>query len=496
VALAGSPPPWNNPALLDTAEAASRIVTLALEHNRLYDDLRFQIRHDALTGLANRMLFEERLGRALREAEQRRRKLAVLFVDLDHFKQVNDELNHRAGDLYLCEMANRMKNAVRSLDLVARIGGDEFIVMLPHVRDAEEAVGVAERLLAAIQKPLRLEGRELSPTASAGLALYPDDAPTADQLQRFAGLAMHSARQAGCGQVHTFSQRNETLDRARLEEVLRLALRDGRFVVHYQAKASPTGRFMGFEALLRLNHPERGLVQPLEFIPTAERSGLIVPIGAWVLEEVCRQIAAWRDRGFGEMAVAVNVSTLQLDRPDFVAAVMTCLRRSGVAPWHLELELTESILITGSECALRQMRELRALGVRLSIDDFGTGYSSLGYLHRLEIDTVKLDRSFVQPIEKDNMARWLVQAMIGIAQGLGLGVIAEGVETEGQRDALVAAGCPVMQGFLFAKPASAQDLEPLLALLADDLPLRADIVPSGPAEAGAEALMVALGGER
>jgi len=454
-----------------TAEAVTQLVCLAIEHNRMYEDLQFQIRHDPLTGLANRVLFEERLERGLREAQQRRQKLAVLFVDLDRFKEVNDTLNHRAGDQCLCEIAGRMKNAVRPMDLVARIGGDEFIVMVPNVKDAEEASMVAERVLTAIQEPLSIEGYELHPTASAGVAVFPDDAVNSEQLQRFADTAMYSAKESGRNCVQLFARRNETLDRARLEDELRTALRQGHFVVYYQAKVSQEGRLMGFEALLRLNHPKFGLIPPLEFIPTAEKSGLIVPIGAWVLVEVCRQIADWRMRGYGEIAVAVNVSAVQLDQPDFAESVAACLRRSGVAPWHLELELTESVLVTGSERAQRQMRQLRALGVRLSIDDFGTGYSSLSYLHRLQVDTVKLDQSFVQPIEKDKMARWLVQAMIGIAQGLGLGVIAEGVETEGQRAALIAAGCPIMQGFLFARPAPATELEPILRLSTTDSPL-------------------------
>ena len=233
-------------------------------------------------------------------------------------------------------------------------------------------------------------------------------------------------------------------------------------MVHYQAKVTRDDQLAGFEALLRLNHPKFGMIPPLDFIPAAERTGLIMPIGAWVLDEVCRQIAAWRCAGLGEIAVAVNVSSVQLSQPDFAESVTACLLRHEVAPWHLELELTESILISGSESVLRQMRQLRTLGVRLSIDDFGTGYSSLSYLYRLEVDTVKLDKSFIQPMENDKMARWLVHSMIGIAHGLGLGVVAEGVETEGQRAALIEAGCVQMQGYLFARPLAAADLEPLL----------------------------------
>jgi EAL domain-containing protein (putative c-di-GMP-specific phosphodiesterase class I) len=262
--------------------------------------------------------------------------------------------------------------------------------------------------------------------------------------------------------VQSFSARNQTLDRVRMDRELRIALSEHLFAVHYQPKVAADGHFGGFEALLRLNHPRHGEIPPDRFIPVAEDSGFIVPLGAWVLDEVCRQMADWRERGMGQISVAVNVSSMQIGRPDFTQMVQDCLVRHGISPWSVELELTESLLINGGEEPQRQMQQLRALGIRFSIDDFGTGYSSLSYLHRLPVDAIKLDRSFVQSIDTDPAARRLVRAMINVAEGLGLNVIAEGVETEAQRVELIAAGCPMMQGYLFSRPKPACELETYL----------------------------------
>ena len=262
--------------------------------------------------------------------------------------------------------------------------------------------------------------------------------------------------------MQSFGARDQTLDRVRLVRELRIALRDRAFAVHYQPKLAADGHFGGLEALLRLEHSALGRITPDQFIPVAEESGLIVPLGAWVLDEVCRQMADWRARGLGLISVAVNVSSVQICRPDFARAVEDCLALHDISPWSVELELTESLLIGGAEEPQRQMRQLRALGIRFSIDDFGTGYSSLSYLHRLPVDAIKLDRSFVQSIDTDPAALRLVQAMISVAESLGLNVVAEGVETEAQRITLIAAGCPMMQGFLFSRPQPASELEDYL----------------------------------
>jgi diguanylate cyclase (GGDEF)-like protein len=443
-------------------EIAERTARLAIEQSRLYDSLHYQAHHDNLTGLPNRALFEEHLDRALNEAAALGRHVAVLFVDLDRFKRVNDTFSHRVGDLFLREMANRMKGALRPSDTVARIGGDEFTIVLHEVRDASEAAQIAGRVMDAMRPPLSIEGHEIVASASIGIALFPEDGNDAETLQRAADAAMYYAKDLGRDRAESFSTRNETLDLTRMDEELRVALREGYFVVHYQPKVGVDRKLAGFEALVRMNHPVHGLIPPLNFIPLAESNGLIVPLGAWVLNEACRQIAAWEARGLSPISMAVNVSPVQICRSDFAKSVAECLARNGVAASSLELELTESLLINAVGEAQEQLRALRALGIRLSIDDFGTGYSSLSYLHRLPVDAIKLDRSFVQSIDTDDLAQRLVNAMIGVAHGLGLSVVAEGVETEAQRDALLTAGCSLMQGFLFAHPQPAAELEEFL----------------------------------
>jgi diguanylate cyclase (GGDEF)-like protein len=445
------------------AEMGERMGRLAIEQSRLYDGLQFQAHHDSLTGLANRAAFEDRLDRSLHEAAVLGQRIAVLFVDLDRFKNVNDTFSHRVGDLFLCEIAGRMKKTLRPSDTVARIGGDEFTIVANDVKDANEAGEIAARILDAIRQPLFIDGHEIAASASVGIALFPEDGADAEKLQRAADAAMYCAKDLGRDRAQAFSTRNEILDRVRMDEELRAGLREGYFVVHYQPKVSADRKLAGFEALVRMNHPVHGMIPPMSFIPVAESTGLIVPLGAWVLDEACRQIAAWESRGLRPISVAVNVSPVQICRPDFAESVAECLGRHGVAASSLELELTESLLINAAGVAQDQLRALRILGVRLSIDDFGTGYSSLSYLHRLPVDAIKLDKSFVQSIDTDKLAHQLVHAMIGVAHGLGLKVVAEGVETEGQRDALLEAGCSLMQGFLFARPRPAAELEEFLS---------------------------------
>jgi diguanylate cyclase (GGDEF)-like protein len=429
------------------AEMGARMAGLAIERSRLYDGLRFQANHDSLTGLPNRAAFEKRLDRSLREAEGLGQRLAVLFVDLDGFKAVNDAFSHRVGDLFLREVAGRIAKTLRPIDTVARIA---------------EVSEIAARVLDAIRQPLSIEGHEIGASASVGIALFPDDGADAETLQRAADAAMYCAKDLGRDRAQTFGARNDTLDRVRMDEALRVALREGYFVVHYQPKVGVDRKLAGLEALVRMNHPAHGLIPPMSFIPLAESTGLIVPLGAWVLDEACRQIAEWKLRGLNPMSVAVNVSPIQIHRPDFARWVQECLARHGVAASSLELELTESLLIGAAGVAQEQLQALRIMGVRLSIDDFGTGYSSLSYLHRLPVDAIKLDKSFVQSIDTDRLAHQLVHAMIGAATGLGLNVVAEGVETESQREALLAAGCSLMQGFLFARPQPACELEEFL----------------------------------
>jgi diguanylate cyclase (GGDEF)-like protein len=444
------------------AETGARMAGLAIEQSRLYDGLHFQANHDSLTGLANRAAFEDRLDRSLREAEVLGQRLAVLFIDLDRFKAVNDAFSHRVGDLFLREVAGRIEKALRPGDTVARIGGDEFTVVVNDVKDAVEVSEIAARILDAIRQPLAIDGHQIEASASVGIAVFPDDGTDAETLQRAADAAMYCAKDLGSDRAQTFAARNETLDRVRMDEALRVALREGYFVVHYQPKVGIDRKLAGLEALVRMNHPAHGRIPPMSFIPVAESTGLIVPLGAWVLDEACRQIAAWELRGLSAVSVAVNVSPVQIRRADFAKSVADCLARHGVAASSLELELTESLLINAAGVTQEQLGALRNIGVKLSIDDFGTGYSSLSYLHRLPVDAIKLDKSFVQSIDTDPLAHRLVHAMVDVGTGLGLSVVAEGVETEGQRAALLAAGCSLMQGFLFSHPKPACEVEEFL----------------------------------
>ena len=445
-------------------ESASRLAQLAIEHSRYHEELHFRAHHDTLTSLPNRAELLQRLETELANARVYIRPLAVLFVDLDNFKQTNDQFSHRTGDLLLCEVAGRIRRTLRGGDTVARIGCDQFHVILPDVAGATEAAEVAARLLAVIAQPFQADGHELGASASIGIALFPQDGTTADQLLSRADVALHSARDAGRNRAHVFSSTLETTGKAQMESEICSALREGRFLLHYQPKVTAQGRLAGLEALIRLSHPERGIIPPADFIPIAEQSDLIVQIGKWVLDEVCRQIVCWRQNGYGQISVAVNASPVQLERPDFAESVEDCLARHGVPASSIEIELTENILIANGGESIRQMRALRALGVRFSIDDFGAGYSALGYLHQLPVDAIKLDRSFVQSLETSDAACRIVAGLITVARGLGLNVVAEGVETEGQRLALLSARCPQMQGYYFARPCLAEDLGEILSM--------------------------------
>jgi diguanylate cyclase (GGDEF)-like protein len=439
-----------------------RLARIAMEHNRIYHNLHFEAHHDSLTGLPNRALFEERLETSLLEAAVMGRKLAVLFIDMDGFKQINDSFSHRFGDRFLCEIAARMKKAMRPGDIIARIGGDEFTVLADGIAGIGEAEAICERILHAVRQPMVIDGREVAASASIGIAAYPEDGNNAEQLLQHADAAMYSAKDCGRSSIQPFATRDGGIDRFRMNEQLKLAIENDGFVVHYQPKVGVDGTLAGLEALVRMKHSEYGPIPPASFISVAEANGLIVPLGAWVLEEACRQSADWKARGLGRIPIAVNVSPVQISRTGFAAMVEECLARHGVPPASIELELTESLLLGGAHEPKEQMRALRSLGVRFSIDDFGTGYSSLSYLHRLQVDAIKLDKSFVQSIDTDELAYRLVKAMIGVAQGLGLTVVAEGVETQEQRASLIAAGCPYMQGYLFAHPLPADEIETLL----------------------------------
>lgn len=426
------------------------------EHKALAEQLEHQALHDPLTGLPNRILLEDRLRLTLRRARRRGGEVAVLFVDLDNFKVVNDSLGHEAGDRLLVAVTKRLQAVVRPEDTVARLGGDEFIFLLEDA-GLERASSTAERILAKLGSPIALKGRKVYATPSIGVALGGDDTERAEDLLRDADLAMYRAKHAGKARYAVFEEgmNRRALDRLELEQDLRRALERGEFETYYQPKVSlQSGRVVGFEALLRWHHPDRGLLPPKEFVPLAEETGLIIPIGEWVLEEVCRQANEWQELYPDEVpaAVCVNLSTRQFREPDLPQTVARILEQTGMMPDRLFLEVTESAAMEDAPATVLAFEGLRNLGVRAIIDDFGTGYSSLSYLGRFPVDYVKIDRSFVGGLGEDPLVTLLAKGVIDLTHALGLGVIAEGVETEGQLERLREMGCDLAQGFYFSEP--------------------------------------------
>jgi diguanylate cyclase (GGDEF)-like protein len=448
-----------SPEARELLETAARVAALACEQRALASRLTHQAHHDALTGLPNRLLLEDRLGQSLAQAKRNQQQVALLFIDLDGFKGVNDTLGHAAGDALLKQVSARLADAVRASDTLARMGGDEFAVVLQEVRDTPSAMRVAEKLLEALRAPLRLEGRDLRVSASIGLAFYPEDGLDADTLLRHADVAMYRAKASGRNTCCCFTPELQDQMEARLDLERRLdqALADGEFVLHYQPQFRG-GALGGFEALIRWNHPTLGLVPPARFIPAAEESGLILPLGRWALDEACRQMVAWRQAGAGDLVMAVNVSAVQFEDPSWVDTVAETLQRHGLPPHCLELELTESLVMDPGSEAGQRLARLKEMGVGLAIDDFGTGYSSLSYLHRLPIGTLKIDQSFVREFEPgaEDRSGPILQAIVALARNLGLSVVAEGVETETQRAFLQDLGCDGLQGHYLGQPAPAE----------------------------------------
>jgi diguanylate cyclase (GGDEF)-like protein len=418
--------------------------------------------HDGLTGLPNRILFGDRLSRALAHARRNDLPVAVIVVDLDRFKEVNDSLGHAAGDDLLREAAQRMQRCVRDEDTVARLGGDEFALLLPHVSGIEGAVAVARRLLSAFSEPVPLDGQPVLVTPSIGISIFPQDGADGDAVVAGADAAMYRAKERGRNTFEIFSQalRQEANERLALEAAMRRGLDAEEFVLHYQPKVDiRTGRITGAEALVRWNHPEKGLLYPGAFVPLAEQSGLVGALGEFVIAAACEQLAAWRAEGLPDLTVAVNVSASQL-RGGLADYVTTVLRLAGIPGRCLELELTESAALDSLEVTVEQIEELRALGVSCSIDDFGTGYCGLSYLNRLPIDALKIDRSFIT--ELSGGSDTIVTAVIALGHSLGLKVIAEGVETADQLAYLASRGCDEMQGFLFSRPVPADEFAGLV----------------------------------
>jgi diguanylate cyclase (GGDEF)-like protein/PAS domain S-box-containing protein len=417
-----------------------------------------QATYDLLTGIPNRVLFMDRLSQETLRAERSGRGVALIYIDLDDFKKVNDTLGHSAGDEVLRMAADRITQSIRNVDTAARVGGDEFAVIAPRLQDVVDAEPIAQRILAAMAVPMKVDGQDILTTASIGIAIFPADSEDGAELLRDADIAMYRSKKGGGNSIEFFTaEMNELATRRiKIESQLQHALEVGEFEVHYQPiVALPEGRMVGVEALLRWQNAELGVVSPAEFIPVAESTGIIVPIGAWVLESACRQIKEWQDAGWSDLRIAVNLSPREVDRGDAIKSISNALSRSGLAAEFLEIEVTERVLLGDVEKAASTFREIKNLGVRLCIDDFGTGYSSLSYLRNYPFDVLKIDRAFVQDANQHVSGVSLLRAIISMADSLDLEVIAEGVETEEQLDLLCELGCGFAQGYHFCAPLSA-----------------------------------------
>ena len=450
-------------------EMARDMASIAVKHRQLTDKLSYQAQHDALTGLPNRFLLEDRLQQAIAYANRHESQLAVLIIDLDGFKYINDTVGHQCGDQLLVEVARRLRSVTRRTDTLARIGGDEFCLVLSDLHRAGDSFQVAHTCLDILRKPFLIAEREYSISASIGASFYPEHGAEPELLQQNADTAMYHAKFNGKNGVQVFTPEINAHLRERLELMadLRHALENGELHLVYQPQFVSSGVLSGFEALLRWNHPRRGIIPPDKFIPIAEETGFIVPLGNWVLDQACRQLSSWRRSGHSHLRMAVNVSTLQFERQDWMETISDTLKRNGVPASCLELELTETVVMKNCERAATRLTELRKLGVSSAIDDFGTGYSSLKYLQNLPIDTLKIDQSFIRNLDPSTDALSgngaIVQAIVTLAQQLGLRVVAEGVETPEEIEVLRRLGCDLVQGYLFSRPMSVEDCDQFLS---------------------------------
>lgn len=425
------------------------------ERKKSRERLDFLAHHDSLTELPNRALLNDRLDMAINMAKRRNEKVGLLFIDLDRFKNVNDSLGHTAGDQILRQTAQRLSDAIRTGDTVARLGGDEFVVLLPRLRDERSVADVAIKLREELLQPYLVENMPLHLSPSIGIAIYPDDGDNASTLIKNADAAMYLAKEKGRNnyQFYTPVLNARTLDRLKLEYDLRSALEQGQFELHYQPQiVAGTKTLYGAEALVRWRHPERGLVPPNHFIPLAEEIGLIIQLGAWVIAEAARQVNIWHQAGFVDLVVSVNISALQFHQAGFLAEVQELLEKAGTKPSSLELELTESMLMSDMEVSIQVLQAFRDLGYRIAIDDFGTGFSCLNYLRRLPANILKIDQSFVRDMQSDTASLAIVTSIINLAESLGMETIAEGVETAEEYALLASQGCRLMQGYHFSKP--------------------------------------------
>ncbi len=454
-----------------------RSIRYAIERKRTEEQILYMAYYDNLTGLPNSRLFKDRLQQAMMHVARHQRLSAVLFLDLDNFKYINDTLGHTIGDLLLKEVADRLQKCLRKSDSVAypkaddpndtvsRLGGDEFIILLLEIKQAEDAAKVAQRVLETLSLRFMMDRNEVYITASIGIAVYPFDGEDIDALLKNADTAMYHAKGRGKNnyQFYKQSMNAAALTKLTLEGSLRKALDRGEFLLHYQPQMDiRTKKIVGMEALIRWQHPERGLVPPLEFIPLAEEIGLIIPISEWVLRAVCAQNKAWQEEGFHPIRVSANLSSQHFKHPGLVPAIVKALDDTGLSPRYLEIEITESIFMENIKEVISRVNEIKSRGIRLTMDDFGTGYSSLSYLKNLPLDAIKIDRSFVKDIQTDPGSAAIVKAIIAMSNSLNLDVVAEGVETEQQLSFLLEQGCNKMQGYLLSRPLPPQEASKFL----------------------------------
>jgi diguanylate cyclase (GGDEF)-like protein/PAS domain S-box-containing protein len=446
-------------------QAASRLAARALEQRGFTERLEFQARHDSLTGLPNRAYFVELLEGALRDASDRSGSLAVLFIDLDRFKQINDILGHAMGDRLLKEVGQRLKRLLTEDDLAGRMGGDEFTIVLTRQPDEQAAVQASQEFLNAFRAPHQIEDNELFVTASIGVALFPRHGESVAELLRNADLAMYHAKNSGKNDVVVFRAKDHTasLERLRLENALRRALEHQEFELLYQPVVSMNGRVEGLEALLTWRHPIYGSISPKQFIPIAEETGLIIDIGSWVIQRACLEAASWHKAGHRAARISVNVSALQFERRDFLDTVAAALALSKLPPHCLELELTESYIMKDLPQAAARLTQIRNLGVSIAIDDFGTGYSSLSYLNKLPVDSLKIDQSFLRNLQEPEGSLAVIQSIVRMAHSMNLTVVAEGVETRAELDLVRVLGCDKVQGHVYGPARRREQMEALLA---------------------------------
>jgi diguanylate cyclase (GGDEF)-like protein/PAS domain S-box-containing protein len=440
------------------------------ERKQVEEQLRRNAFHDSLTGLPNRLLFMERLSHTVDRIKQTPGvQFAVLFLDLDRFKVINDSLGHMIGDQLLVAIARRLEACVKEQDTVSRLGGDEFTILLENIQDVADATKIAERVHQALSTPFDLNGHEVFTSASIGITMSTTAFERPEDLLRGADIAMYRAKASGkaCHEIFDTDMHTRVVNLLQLENDLRRAVERQEFVLNYQPiVALATGKIVGFEALIRWQHPEQGVVSPIKFVPIAEETGLIIPIGQWVLREACQQMKVWQNRFPHDppLSISVNLSSRQFSQPSLIRQIGQLLTDTGLAAHSLKLEITESAIMENTESAMDMLLQLKAMGIQLSVDDFGTGYSSLGYLYRFPMDVLKVDRSFISRVDVDGEKLELVRTIITLAWNLGMDVVAEGVETTKQLAQLKALKCEYAQGYLFSKPLNCQDAEKLMSI--------------------------------